>query len=100
MMPTAPTYATPVTPTPMGLGIFLSLVFPLISILDLPLHIIHSSCRMSHFCSGLILVEVAPCSQFEVGNSSAIVPNLASKVTAFFIRFDQLETNDLDPTDF
>ena len=43
---------------------------------------------------------VAPSSRFEVGSNSATVPNPASKTAAFFIQFDQAETNDLDPVDF
>ena len=43
---------------------------------------------------------MAPSSQFEVGNSFAIVPDPASEAAAFFIQFDQLETNDFDPADF
>ncbi|XP_075656684.1 uncharacterized protein LOC142626859 [Castanea sativa] len=39
-------------------------------------------------------------SQFEVGSSSATVPDPASEATAFFTRFDQHEVNDLDPADF
>ena len=39
-------------------------------------------------------------SQFEVGNSSATVPDLVGEVVALFARFDQSEINDLDPTDF
>ena len=39
-------------------------------------------------------------SQFKVGNSSTIVPNLVSEVAAFFAHFDQPKVNDLDPTDF
>ena len=35
-------------------------------------------------------------SPFKVGNSSATVPDLASEVAAFFIQFDQLETNDIN----
>ena len=35
-----------------------------------------------------------------MGSSSATVPNPMSEATAFFIRLDQPEVNDLDPTDF
>ncbi|KAK9998115.1 hypothetical protein SO802_017718 [Lithocarpus litseifolius] len=45
-------------------------------------------------------VEVPPSSRFEVRNSFAIVPDPVSEATAFFIHFDQPETNNLDPTDF
>ena len=39
-------------------------------------------------------------SQFEVGNSSATVPDLVGEVVALFARFDQSEINNLDPIDF
>ena len=38
--------------------------------------------------------------QFEVGSSSATVPNPMSEAATFFIRFDQPEVNDLDPANF
>ena len=37
--------------------------------------------------------------QFEVGSSSATVPDLVSEVAAFFAHFDQLEVNNLDLAD-
>ena len=43
---------------------------------------------------------MGPSSRFKVGSSSATVPDLASEAVAFFIQFDQPETNDLDPVDF
>ena len=39
-------------------------------------------------------------SQFEVGSSSATIPDLVSKATAFFAGFDQPEVNDLGPAAF
>ena len=39
-------------------------------------------------------------SQFEVGSSSATVPDLVSEATTFSTCFDQPEVNDLDPADF
>ena len=39
-------------------------------------------------------------SRFEVGSSFVTVPDLASEAVTFFARFDLLETNDLDPSDF
>ena len=39
-------------------------------------------------------------SQFEVGSSSATVPDPVSEATAFFARFDQPRVNDLDLADF
>ena len=39
-------------------------------------------------------------SQFEVGSSSATVPDSVNEDAAFFARFDQPGVNDLDPTDF
>ena len=53
--------------------------------------------RISCSLSSLILTTF---SQFEVGSSSTTVPNPMSEATAFFIRLDQPEVNDLDPTDF
>ena len=38
-------------------------------------------------------------SRFEVGSSSTTIPNPTSEDAIFFIRFDQPETNDLDPAD-
>ena len=38
--------------------------------------------------------------QFEVGSSSATVPDLMSEATTFFTRFDQPKINDLDPAVF
>ena len=46
------------------------------------------------------LVVVASTSRFEVGSSSATVPNPVSKAAAFFAWFNQAETNDLDPANF
>ena len=37
--------------------------------------------------------------QFEVGSSSATIPDLVSEVATFFAHFDQPEVNDLDLTD-
>lgn len=37
---------------------------------------------------------------FEDMSNSATVPNLVSKATVFFIRFKQVEMNDLDLVDF
>ena len=39
-------------------------------------------------------------SQFKVGSSFAMVPTPVGEAAAFFACFDQLEINDLDPTDF
>ena len=39
-------------------------------------------------------------SQFEVGSSSATVPDSVSEDAAIFSRFDQPGVNDFDPTDF
>lgn len=40
-------------------------------------------------------IEVAPSSQFEVGSNFATTLDLTSKADAFFLRFEQLKTNDL-----
>ena len=55
---------------------------------------------MPYLFLGPTPIKVAPSFQFEVGSSSAIVPNPVSEAVAFFIRFDQPKTNDLDPSDF
>ena len=39
-------------------------------------------------------------SQFEVGSSSATIPNPMGEAAAFFACFDQPEINDLDLADF
>ena len=39
-------------------------------------------------------------SQFEVGNSSTVVPNPTSEAATFFAHFDQPKVNDLDHVDF
>ena len=49
------------------------------------------------FLTGPFLTAI---SQFEVGNSSAIVLDPVSEAAAFFARFDQPEVNDLDPSNF
>ena len=45
-------------------------------------------------------IEVAPPSRFEIGSSSATVPNPVSEAAAFFAHFEQVETNDFDLADF
>ena len=56
----------------------------------------------SHFISCAFLIGPLPTapSQFEVGNSSATIPDPVSEATAFFTRFDQSEVNDLGPVEF
>ncbi|XP_065628427.1 uncharacterized protein LOC111985721 isoform X2 [Quercus suber] len=49
---------------------------------------------------GPILTSVTAPSQFEVGSSSATVPDPAREAAAFFTRFDQPEVNNLDPANF
>ena len=44
--------------------------------------------------------EVAPTFRFEVGSSSATIPDPVSEAIAFFTRFDQAETNNLGPLNF
>lgn len=44
--------------------------------------------------------EGTPSAMFEDMSNSATVPNLVSKATVFFIRFKQVEMNDLDLVDF
>ena len=50
-------------------------------------------------CFLLGLLPIVP-SQFEVGSSSAAVPDPVSEAATFFAHFDQLVVNDLDPADF
>nr|XP_023918582.1 uncharacterized protein LOC112030130 [Quercus suber] len=69
-----------------------------------------SICFCSPFCSCLCLSHTpitagfgpphtVP-SQFEVGSSSATIPDPVSEAAAFFARFDQPEVNDLGLVDF
>ena len=53
--------------------------------------------RISYLLLGPILTTP---SQFKVGSSSTTVPDPVNEAEAFFTCFDQLEVNDLDPTDF
>ena len=68
--------------------------------MDSFLHFVHPSCYISCFFPGPTPVKVPPSSWFEVGSSSTTIPDPLSKAATFFIRFDQPETNDLDPADF
>ena len=86
VMPTAPTYTTPIAPTSMGPGNFPQLVPSLIFIIGF----IRSLCLFvvnSYFFLGPTPVEVAPPSRFEVGSSSTTVLDPTSEATSFFIRF-------------
>ena len=49
---------------------------------------------------GPSLTEVTSPSRFEIGSSSATVPNPVSEAAAFFAHFEQVETNDFDLADF
>ena len=54
------------------------------------------------FCLAFFFIGLLPTvpSQFEVGSSSAAIPNPANDVATFFACFDQLEVNDLGSADF
>ena len=94
--PTAPTFAVPT-----GLDtFFLFYKSSLISITDSFLRFVHPLCYISCFSPGSTLVEVPPFSQFEVGSNFATVLDPVCEAATSFTRFDQLETNDLVPTDF
>ena len=92
-MPTAPVSVIPAAPTPMGPSNFLTFVpssikafiVEFISLLHLFLMGLYST-----LCSllGLSLVKVALTSQFEVGSSSATIPDPVSKAFAFFALFN------------
>lgn len=102
-MPTALASTTPVTPTPIGPSNFRSLVLSLFFIFRIILSLclfLVDLCSILYFFSGPTFVEVAPSFRFEVVSSSATIPDPASEVIAFFIQFDQFETNDLDLVDF
>ena len=99
-MPTTPTSATPVTPTPMGhsgnfLSLASSLIFTVGFVLSLCLSLVNL-CSTSYFFPGSTPFEVAQFYQFEISSSFATVFDPASKAATFFIEFNQLETNDLD----
>lgn len=79
---------------------FLSPKSSLIFVMNSFPHFVHPLRHISCFSLGPILVEVAPPSRFEVCSSSATVPNPMSDAVAFFIRFNQPEVNDHDPTNF
>ena len=104
-MPTASIFVVPIAPTPMGLGNFLSLVlssikvFIIIFIPSLCLFLTDLCCTLCLFSSPTF-GQVALTSRIEVGSSSATISGLASEATTFFSRFDQAETDDLDPVDF
>lgn len=102
-MPTTLASATNVALTPIGSGNFLSPIPSLIVIIGfIPslYQFLVNLCSISHFFPGLTPVKVALTSWFEVGSNSATLLDPASEAAAFFIRFDQPKTNDLDPLDF
>ena len=76
-------------PTPMGPGNFLSFVlssikaFIITSIPSFCLFLTNLCCTL-YFFSSLTPIEVAPTSRFEVGSSSATVPDPASEAATFF----------------
>jgi len=56
----------------------------------------------SHFALHFSFIGPLPTapSQFEVGSSSAAIPDLTNDAATFFAHFDQPEINDLGPADF
>ena len=58
--------------------------------------------KVSHFMPYAFLTGPLPTvsSRFEVGSSSVTILDPANEAAAFFAHFDQLEVNDLGPTDF
>ena len=104
-MPSAPISAIPTTPTPVGLGNFLTLVLFsiktfIVAFISFLCIFLMSLCDALFSFSGPSSVEVAPTSQFKIGSRSATIPYLVSEVAAFFTRFDQVKTNDLDLSGF
>ena len=104
-MPTTPISIASATPTLVGPDNFLT--FTLSSIKTFIIAFISFLCLLltglcCALCSllGPSLVEVAPTSWFEIGSNSATIPDPVSEAAAFFTCFDQVETNDLDLSDF
>lgn len=104
-MPTILVSTIPAALIPMVPSNFLTLILSSIKIfivaLISSLHLFFKGlCYTSCSHSGLSPVEVAPTSRFEVNSNFATIPDPMSKATAFFTRFNQAETNDLDSSDF
>ena len=101
-VPAVPFPATPLAPIPGNFDtLSFSSYFILFSFASLffPRHLFlsfFSSCLAFH---SLFVVGPLPTipSRFEAGSSSAAVPDDAA---SFFVRFDQLEVNDLGPAEF
>lgn len=100
-VPTSTTPTAPIhTSSPSNfLSLASSLTFTIGFVPSLCLSLVNL-CLKSYFIPSPTLVKVALSSRFKVGSSSTTVPNPTSEGAAIFIRFDQLETNDLDLLDF
>ena len=97
-VPIAQIPAIPTAPILVGSGMFSSSYpFPYFFIINSSFSLYGFSHHALCSLSGLVLT--AP-SQFEVGSSSATIPNPMSEAVAFFTRFDQPEVNDLNLADF
>ena len=102
--PIAPVSAAPTTPTPIGPSNFLTLIPPSIKtfiLTSICFLCFLLTCLCHALCSplGPSPAKVAQTSQFEIGSNSTTISNPVSQVAAFFTRFDQAETNDLDLID-
>ena len=94
----APTSAIPTAPILIGPGKFSSFH-------SLPHSFIINSLCLLHgllYHASRLLPGPIPTAppQFEVGSSSATVPDPVGEAAAIFTRFDQLEVNDLNPMNF
>lgn len=107
-MPTAPISIIPTTLIPASLGNFLTLVpffnynfffFVIMPISFLRLLAEGLYCALN-LHSSPSPTEVAPTTRFEIGSSSTTVPNPVGDAAAFLACFEQVENNDLDPTNF
>ena len=104
-MPTTPVFAVTIALTTVGPGNFLTLVLSsikafIVTFISLPCLFLIESCCILCFFLGPSLAEVAPTFWFEIGSNFAIVPDPMSESIAFFTRFNQAKTNDLDLADF
>lgn len=103
--PTAPIPAVPTAPIPTGPSNFLTFIPSSIKICVIaPISFTRFLFR-GLYCtlyslSGSSPAKVAPTSRFEIDSSSTTVPNPVSEVDAFFVHFEQAETNNLDAADF
>ena len=104
-IPSVPVSILPTSPIITGPGelslpLFLSSFFFFLWICLLPLPPIFFLSCSSHSLCFLIGPLPTASSQFEVGSSSATIPDPVQEAATFFARFDQPEVNDLGLADF